>query len=99
MDQEYTEEEVTEAIRLFTKAKGENPYNDHLAWEVAEAAEWDGKEMNKLFQMYIYMKRSDALRNEAIAMEQCIIRLTGWSFDTYLVNTFLRNHFKLTEDE
>jgi len=32
-------------------------------------------------------------------MDETIIRLTGWSFDTYLVNVFLRSHFKLTEDE
>ena len=99
MDQEYTEEEVTEAIRVFSKAKGKNPYNDYLDWEVAEAAEWDGKEINKLFQRYIYMKRSDELRDAALAMEECIIRLTGWSFDTYLVNTFLRSEFKPTEEE
>lgn len=98
MDQEYTEEEVNEAIKLFFKAKGKNHHNDYLAWEVAEGAEWDGKEMNKLFQKYIHIK-DNGLLHVADAMDETIVRLTGWSFETYLVNTFLRSQFKPTEED
>lgn len=98
MDQDYTAEEVAVAAKLFNEANSKAPYNDHLAWEVAEGAEWCGKEMNRLFAKYLFT-RGTGQHDVADAMDETIIRLTGWSFDTYLVNVFLRSHFKLTEDE
>ena len=98
MYQHYTAGEVKQATKLFFDAKDKNPYSDHLAWEVAEGAEWCGKEMNKLFAKYLF-KRGTGQHDVADAMDETIIRLTGWSFDTYLVNAYLRSEFKLTEEE
>lgn len=97
MDQNYTAEEVAVAAKLFNEAKDKNPYSDHLAWEVAEGAEWCGKDINKLFARYL-LKRASGQHAVVNAMDETIIRLTGWSFDTYLVNAYLRSEFKLTED-
>ena len=98
MDQNYTAEDVVLAAKLFTEAKGVDPYNYHLTWEVSKEADLCGKEMNKLFAKYLFVKGAGQ-HEIADAMDETIIRITGWSFDTYLVNTFLRSHFKLTEEE
>lgn len=98
MDQNYTAEEVAVAAKLFNEAQEKDPYNVELVWEVEEQAEWCSKEMNRLFAKYLFV-RGTGQHEVADAMDETIVRMTGWSFDTYLVNTFLRNHFKLTEDE
>jgi len=90
MDQNYTEEEVKQATKLFFYAKDENHYNERVVWVVADEAEWCGKEMNRLFAKFLFMKASGQ-HDVANAMDETIIRITGWSFDTYLVNTFLRS--------
>ena len=96
MDQNYTEEEVRQAAKLFNEAKDERHYNERLVWQVADEAEWCGKEMNRLFAKYLFV-RGTRQHEVADAMDETIIRITGWSFDTYLVNTFLRS--QETEDE
>ena len=90
MDQNYTAEEVAVAARLFTEAKEKDHCNSDLDWEIAENAEWCNKEINKLFTKYLFV-RGTGQHEIADAMDETIIRLTGWSFDTYLVNTFLRS--------
>ena len=98
MDQNYTAEEVAVAAKLFNEAKDKDPYNVQLVWDVTGQAEWCSKEMNRLFAKYIFV-RGTGQHEVADAMDETIIRLTGWSFDTWLVNGFLRNQFKPTEEE
>ena len=94
MNSNYTEQDVAQGVKAFTQIFGKNHWDDTLFQSVMDSMECDAKEMNRLFAHYLFLKAADA--SAAKVMAQTMIRITGWSFDTYLAHAFRRPN---SEDE